>query len=124
MRRRRRSDSPALTVTCCDLVASLRTDSQHRSSDLRSSSRNRRLAERFSIGETIHIHDISAPESQTEFPDSSGLRQSYRHPDCSWLHHCFAKESQSELFMIRRTEVRPVLLISRSNFSKPSPTRP
>ena len=56
--------------------------------------------------ETIHIHDLSASELQTEFPAARHISEAVAFGPISPC-RCFVKGSRSGRFDIRRTEVRP-----------------
>ena len=68
--------------------------------------------------ETVHIHDVLAPESSAEFADSFRTVRF----ELFWSRHYFAKGLRSAQFMSgdRRFDL---LRKSRSRCSKPSPTR-
>ena len=56
--------------------------------------------------QTIHVQDVAA-EAQTEFPGIRRCQRAYWHSHCPWPRHYCEKVSRLELFLIRRTEVRP-----------------
>ena len=78
-------------------------------------------AARFSIAESIHVHDLTA-ESEQDFrmPERSRQRRDFAH---CLARRCCARASRSARSMIRRTEVRPFTEKQITAAAKPSPTK-